>query len=50
MQKTAAQLSDHFIVIWQFLSPGALADESEFVASSREDAKRSGRAYAKEQV
>lgn len=37
---------DHFAVIWQHLLPGSLADESEFIPTSREEAKASGRAFA----
>lgn len=37
---------DHLAVIWRHLSPGATADESEFVPTTREEAKASGRAYA----
>lgn len=41
---------DHLAVIWQHLLPGSLANESEFISTSREEAKASGRAFATEQL
>ncbi len=41
---------DHLAIIWQHLLPGSLADESEFVPTSREEAKANGRAFATEQL
>ena len=41
---------DHLAVFWQNLLPGSLADESEFVPTSCEEAKASGRTFATEKI
>jgi Arc/MetJ-type ribon-helix-helix transcriptional regulator len=43
-------IDDHLAVIWQQLLPGSQADESEFVPTSRKEAKASGRVFATEQL
>jgi|TARA_R110002096_G_scaffold365345_2_gene558721 antitoxin ParD1/3/4 len=43
-------LNDQLAVIWQHLLPGSQADESEFVSTTREEAKASGRVFAAEQL
>jgi len=41
---------DHLAVFWQNLLPSSLADENEFIPTSREEAKASGRTFATEQI